>query len=145
MANLTLIGGAVAATIIAGLAGVAYLERRDANSLREDKARLVEQNDGLLRINADQGAAIARLTNQLQIDQKFTTDFANTLAAIREETATQAQAITELTNDPEASSFLNTRVPDSVRRVYRSITPTPEARPADRDGGTTGRAANPLP
>lgn len=143
--NLTLIGGAVAATIIAGLAGLTYLERREANSLRADKVRLEEQNAGLLTINANQGAAIARLTNQLQIDQQFTTNFANTLAAIREETATQAQALTELTNDPEASSFLNTRVPDSVKRVYRSITPTPEARPADSDRNRTGRPANPLP
>lgn len=143
--NLTIIGGAVAVTVITGLAGLAYLERREANSLREDKTRLEEQNNGLLTINANQGAAIARLTNQLQIDQRFTTEFANTLAAIREETATQAQALTELNNDPEASSFLNTRVPDSVRRVYRQITPAPVARPDDSQRGTTGRAVNPLP
>jgi hypothetical protein len=135
MAWLKALPAIITGGVIVALILLALYFRSEAATKTAENARLVSQVDGLLKINADQGAAIARLTNQAVIDEKFTTQFAQTLAAIQMEQAETSASLNELkTNDPDAASFLNQPVPDSLKRLYRNGTASPSA-PANRNSG----------
>lgn len=109
------------AAVIAALLSLVLWYRSEYHEAAEESAKFEAQNAGLLKINADQGAAIARLTNQLQIDNKFSALFAATMSDIQAQSAQVSAALSELqTNDADAKTFLDTRVPDSVKRLYRN-------------------------
>lgn len=114
----------VMASILAVLAILLVVERGKADDAIKETERLNAQVDGLLKINADQGAAIARLTNQRQIDDKFVTALTSDLAALRDEAGNTTQAISDLkATDPDAKTFLDTALPDSVKRLYGGKAP----------------------
>ena len=109
------------AAIIAILVGLVFIERRKADAALANSARLSEQVEGLLKTNADQGAAIARLTNQRVIDERFAALFAGTLSQIQQEAMAANQALADLKEtDPDARAFLATPIPDSVRGLLNN-------------------------
>jgi len=106
----------IAGLIVAALAGAALWYRSEAASAETEAVRLQAQNDGLLKLVADHGAAIARLTNQRAIDEQLAATLASTLAAIQMEQAEAAKALTDLKEvDPDAREYLNSPIPDGVR------------------------------
>ncbi len=132
----------VMAGILAVLAILLVVERGKADDAIKETERLNAQVDGLLKINADQGAAIARLTNQRQIDDKFVTALTSDLAALRDEAGNTTQALSDLrATDPDAKTFLDTALPDSVKRLYGGKAPG-NSSPSASAPGTPGSAAS---
>ena len=122
----------IMATLVAMLIGLVVIERRKAGSALDELATVRTQNEGLLQIVTTQGQTIATLTNQRLIDETFTAQFASTLAAIQQDTARASTALTELRDtNPDVKTFLDTPIPDSVKRLYGKPQASP-ASPANR-------------
>lgn len=107
--------------LVAALSGAALWYRGEAAQAETERVRVETQNTGLLKIVADQGATIARLASQQQIDEKLITRVTSTLEAIQMDAAKTSQAVTDLKEtDPNARQYLDTTIPDGVRRLLNN-------------------------
>lgn len=77
------------------------------------------QVDGLVDLNAQQAATIARLANQRVLDDAAVKGLNDTLAGLQNSADQQAAAIKALADDPASKAFLDTTLPPNVIGVFR--------------------------
>lgn len=117
-ARAFLVGGSVVA-ILAGAGTIWGLVRVNA-SLRAEKAVLGASLEAVKQANADNLKTIELITDLRDKTDVILTDVSTKLEAINAETSALSAALDRLDkDDPEASEYLRTRIPDSVKRLLR--------------------------
>lgn len=98
---------------------VAKYERDRAGEAEARNAQLDEQLKAANAVNAEQAQSISRLASQIEIDAQASRDLAARLTEIQAKTDETRQALQDLRdNEPDARTFLDLPVPDSIKRVY---------------------------
>lgn len=98
---------AAALAIAIALAGVFAYRYKDAQ----------KSLDSALEANKLYAAAIDRLTVQRKVDDKMVVAFQQGLADLDARSAETAAAVKALNDDPTSKTYLDTPLPDAVKRV----------------------------
>ncbi|QKC90016.1 hypothetical protein EB230_17575 [Mesorhizobium sp. NZP2234] len=119
MTQVKLIVAAVLAVAFLGLFGAAAVYRGNAIAAEAETARVQGNLDRAVDANAVSTDTIARMQKQDAANDKIAADLALKLAAANSALIDKTTARADLKGkDENARAYLNTPVPDSVRRLY---------------------------
>ena len=118
IANARYIVG-IALFVIIAILGFTVVHYRQAAQLAEAETQIVTERLAIVtRANADNVATIGRITKMREQNDKLLRDITETLDTINSAQAETTAALTELkANDTDARTYLDSPIPDSVKRL----------------------------
>ncbi|TIW97791.1 hypothetical protein [Mesorhizobium sp.] len=118
-AKIKLVAAGLVALLILGLFGAAAWYRGSAIAAEAETARVQAAFDQVVETNKQNAETIDRMQKQDAINDKISADLMQTLAAANTALTEKTTARADLKgNNETVRSYLDTPVPDDLRRLY---------------------------